>query len=118
MTAYGIAHLRQPAAPLHEDVYEYLERIQSTMDPYGGRFLVHGQQVEVLEGVWPGTLVLIEFPGVAQARAWYDSPAYREILHLRADHLVGDLILVDGCGDEHESAEFAAQLRTMARSSS
>jgi uncharacterized protein (DUF1330 family) len=111
MPAYGLAHLRPTTAPPHDEVLEYLERIQATMDPFGGRFLVHGTQVEVVEGVWPGSLVLIEFPDAETARKWYASPAYREILHLRTDHLVGDLILVDGCGDDHDSAQLAATLR-------
>lgn len=55
---------------------QYLERVQSTLDPFGGRFLVHGAPVEVREGNWPGGLVIIEFPSIEQARAWYGSPAY------------------------------------------
>lgn len=113
MTAYGLAHLRQPGGPLHPEVLEYMERIQATMDPYGAKFLVHGAPVEVIEGVWPGSLVLIEFPSLESARKWYDSGAYREILHLRTDHLVGDLILVEGAAPDHDSAELAAQLRRL-----
>ncbi|MET0233504.1 MAG: DUF1330 domain-containing protein [Kibdelosporangium sp.] len=113
MTAYGLAHLRQPTGPLHSEVFEYMERIQATMDPFGARFLVHGAEVEVMEGVWPGSLVLIEFPSIEDAREWYNSPAYREILRLRADHLVGDLILVDGAGPDHDSAALAGRLRAL-----
>lgn len=110
MTAYGIAHLRPPAA-LPEEVFEYLERIQATLDPFGGRFVVHGAPVEVVEGEWPGGLVIIEFPSLAAAREWYGSPAYQEILRLRADHIPGDLILVEGCGPDHDSAAMAAAMR-------
>ena len=59
--AYAIAHLRTPQ--FNDDVLEYLERIQATLDPFGGRFLVHGADVEVIEGPWPGTIVILEFPG-------------------------------------------------------
>ena len=45
---------------------------------------MHGAPVEVMEGEWPGALVVIEFPSLAAAHEWYDSPAYREILRLRA----------------------------------
>ncbi|MEU4524983.1 DUF1330 domain-containing protein [Amycolatopsis sp. NPDC024027] len=110
MTAYGLAHLRPPAV-LPEEAFQYLERIQATLDPYGGKFLVHGAPVQVVEGDWPGSLVLIGFPSLAVAREWYDSPAYREILPLRADHIPGDLILVEGCGPDHDSAALAAALR-------
>ena len=43
-TAYAVAHLRTPT--LNEDVVEYLERIQDTMDPFGGRFAVHVPNLE------------------------------------------------------------------------
>jgi len=112
MNAYGIAHLRPTAAPT-EEVLEYLERIQATLDPFGGKFLVHGAGAEVLEGEWPGALVMIGFPSMAVAREWYASPAYQEILHLRADHIPGDLILVEGCGPDHDSAAMAAELRAL-----
>jgi uncharacterized protein (DUF1330 family) len=94
MTAYALAHLRTPT--INADVLEYIERIQDTLDPYGGRFVVHGVEVEVLEGDWPGSIAIIGFPDLAAARAWYDSPAYREILPRRTDHIVSDTILVDG----------------------
>lgn len=45
------------------------------------------------------------------AREWYGSPAYREILRLRADHIPGDLIVVEGCGPGHDPAAMAAALR-------
>jgi len=112
MTAYGIAHLRPTGAPT-EEVLEYLERIQATLDPFGGKFLVHGAEVEVVEGEWRGALVMIEFPSLAVAREWYASAAYQEILHLRADHIPGDLILVDGCGPDHDSAAMSARLRAL-----
>jgi uncharacterized protein (DUF1330 family) len=60
--------------------FEYLERIDSTLEPYSGRFLIHGGDREVLEGTWPGAVVMIEFPGMAEAKSWYSSPAYQKIL--------------------------------------
>ncbi|NIH84378.1 DUF1330 domain-containing protein [Amycolatopsis granulosa] len=109
MTAYALAHL-MPAEP-HPDVCEYLERIQATLDPFGGRFVVHGAAVEVREGSWPGHLVIIEFPTLADARAWYDSPAYQAILPLRADHIDGDLLIVDGVEPGHDSAAMGRAMR-------
>ncbi|NEE58971.1 DUF1330 domain-containing protein, partial [Streptomyces sp. SID8455] len=45
MTAYAIAHLRPADGPVEDEVLSYIERIQATMEPYGGRFLVHGAEV-------------------------------------------------------------------------
>lgn len=109
MTAYAIAHLRE-AAP-HPEIAEYIERITATFTPYGGRFLVHGTQHEVVEGSWPGHIVVIGFPGLAEARAWWDSPAYREIAPLRSRHIEGDLILVDGVSADYDPATTAAGIR-------
>ncbi|MFC6885807.1 MULTISPECIES: DUF1330 domain-containing protein [Actinomadura] len=94
MTAYVIAHL-QDAAP-HPEIAEYIERLPGTFAAYGGRYLVHGTRHEVKEGGWPGHVVMIGFPGIAEARAWWDSPEYREIAPLRSRHIEGDIILVEG----------------------
>ncbi|SCE30052.1 Uncharacterized conserved protein, DUF1330 family [Streptomyces sp. Termitarium-T10T-6] len=111
MTAYAIAHLRPADGPVEDDVLDYIERIQATFQPYGGRFLVHGGEVEVVEGTWPGALVMVGFPGVAEARAWYASPAYQEILPLRTRHLDGDVVIVPGVGPEYDARATAAAMR-------
>jgi uncharacterized protein (DUF1330 family) len=67
MPAYAIAHL-QEATP-HPEIAEYIERITATFEPHGGRFLAHATQHEVKEGTWPGHVVMIGFPGIAEARA-------------------------------------------------
>ena len=59
------------------DIVKYLEEIDATLRPFGGRFAIHGGDVEVLEGEWPGHVVLIEFPDRDSARAWYRSPTYQ-----------------------------------------
>ncbi|MEH1164138.1 DUF1330 domain-containing protein [Micromonospora sp. CPCC 205539] len=109
MTGYAIAHLRR--APLHDEVLQYMERIQATLDPFGGRFAVHGGAVDVLEGDWPGDVVMIEFPDLTKARSWYGSSLYQEIKPLRTRHLVGELILVGGVEPDHNSSQMAADLR-------
>jgi uncharacterized protein (DUF1330 family) len=109
MAAYALAHLRNPAA--HPDVVEYLERIQSTMDPFGGRFIVHGATVEVKEGPWPGTVVIIEFPDIDAARGWYESDDYQAILPLRTDNIEGEAILVDGVAPDYDPRGLAVAMR-------
>ncbi|MFE7797781.1 DUF1330 domain-containing protein [Nocardia sp. NPDC057440] len=112
MPAYGFAHLRSRRD--HPDIIEYLERIQETLDPFAGHFVIHGPPAEVVEGSWPGRMVLIEFPGMAEAKAWYDSAAYQEILPLRTDHIEGDLLLIEGVGPNYDPRERAAKLRAQA----
>lgn len=109
MSAYVIGHLRE-AAP-HEEIAEYMERVTATFEPYGGRFLVHGTQHEVLEGAWPGHVVMIGFPSIAEARAWWSSAAYREIAPLRARHIEGDIILVAGVPADYDASRTAERMR-------
>ena len=115
MTAYAIAHL-QEAAP-HPEIAEYIERITATFAPYGGHFLVHATQHEVKEGSWPGHVVVIGFPTLAAARAWWDSPAYRQIAPLRSRHIEGDIILVDGVAGTYDPATTAQTMREAVRTS-
>jgi len=50
----------------------------------GGRFVVRGGELAVLEGDWkPTRLVVLEFEDLDAARRWYDSPEYQEAKKLR-----------------------------------
>jgi uncharacterized protein (DUF1330 family) len=50
----------------------------------GGRFLVRGGELAVLEGDWhPTRLVVVEFPDLDAARRWYESDEYEEAKRLR-----------------------------------
>ncbi|KMY86454.1 hypothetical protein BUMB_03918 [Candidatus Paraburkholderia calva] len=84
MTAYAIAHLHD-VEPCDE-IVEYLERIDKTLAPFGGRFVIHGAVLEIIEGGWQGNLIAISFDDMTRARAWYASDAYRRILPLRRRH--------------------------------
>jgi uncharacterized protein (DUF1330 family) len=66
---------------------------------------VHGGDVEVVEGTWPGYLIAIEFPGRAAAHDWYRSAAYQEILNLRTENSHSDVILVDGVDNGHRATD-------------
>jgi len=51
----------------------------------GGRFLVRGGELAVLEGDWqPSRIVVLEFDDLAAAKRWYESEAYQEAKKLRA----------------------------------
>ena len=103
MTAYAVAHMRQ--VTMGPQIVEYLHRIDATLEPFGGRFLVHGGDVEVIENDWPGHLIIIEFPDRQQMRGWYDSPAYQAILPLRTDNSHSDVIMVDGVEHPHKATD-------------
>ena len=103
MPAYAVAHLR--SVDVNAEVVDYMRRIDATLEPFGGRFLVHGVLPEVVEGEWPGFLVVIGFPDLDAARAWYDSPAYREILPLRLRNSDTVALIVDGVPEGYRAAD-------------
>ena len=103
MPAYAVAHMRQ--VTMGPAVVEYLQRIDATLAPFGGRFIVHGGEVEVLEGSWPGHLIVIEFPDRGRASAWYNSDAYRQIVALRTDNSESDVIVVEGVDSGHKATD-------------
>src|SRR5437016_2134211 len=81
------------------DAYrEYTKQVPATLERYGGRFVVRGGAYETLEGDWqPKRIVVLEFPGVEQARAWYTSPEYQAILPIRKQHAQTNfLTIVEG----------------------
>ena len=47
------------------------------------KFLVRSTRFEMLEGQPPQGVVMLEFPTMADAREWYDSPQYQEALRHR-----------------------------------
>ncbi|WP_321842473.1 DUF1330 domain-containing protein [Paraburkholderia bannensis] len=103
MTTYAIGHLHE--VELCADIVEYLETIDATLAPYGGRFILHGGPVESLEGRFCGDLIVIEFDSREKAHAWYRSPAYQAILPLRTRHARGDVFIVDQVAQPHRAAE-------------
>jgi uncharacterized protein (DUF1330 family) len=113
MTVYLINHLRVPQGVPKPDNLRYLEHVERTFEPYGGRWLVLDAPVEVLEGTWPGSAVLMEFPDMETAKAWYRSADYQAILHLRTDNVISDVILVDQVELGFTSASWAQRVRSL-----
>ena len=103
MKSYAIAYLRN--VRMGAGIVEYLERIDETLAPYDGHFLVHGAEPERIEGEWEGAPIVIEFPDHDHLMGWYDSPAYREILPLRANNSDGVVIFVEGVDRTHQATD-------------
>jgi uncharacterized protein (DUF1330 family) len=99
MPAYVMAHVH--STNFGPEIIEYLRGVDATMQPFGGRFLVHGGPVDAIEGTWSGDLIIIEFPDLDSARAWYESPAYVAIRHLRTENTTADTIMFDGLPAEY-----------------
>lgn len=92
-------------------IIAYLERIDATLQPYGGRFLVHGGASEQVEGEPFGDVVVIGFPSPTGAADWYRSPGYQGILELRAAHSRSRVALLPGVDAGHRATDVLAALR-------
>ena len=80
-----------------EGFREYQKRVGSTLESYGGTFLVRGGKYEILEGDWHlHRLILLEFPSVERARRWYQSDAYAPVKDTRLKTALTQVILVQG----------------------
>jgi uncharacterized protein (DUF1330 family) len=106
MSTYAIGHLHD--VNVGPDVVEYLQRIDATLEPFGGRFIIHGGPATILEGSWSGDLIVIAFPDRDCARAWYESPAYRQILPLRTRNSRGDVFFIEGVDADHKATDVLA----------
>ena len=106
MAAYAVGILND--VKMGPAIVDYLERIDATLAPFDGHFIVHGGRPEVLEGKSPGTLVVIEFPHVDAAQQWYRSSAYQAILPLRTENSDSIVFIIEGVGSDHLATDVLA----------
>jgi uncharacterized protein (DUF1330 family) len=107
MATYAIGIIKD-VKPVPQ-IVEYLERIDATLAPYDGHFIVHGGHNQMFEGTSPGTVVVIEFPDHERAEGWYRSPAYQAIIPLRAEHSDSTIFLLDGVDRDHRATDVISQ---------
>ena len=94
MSAYVIADIDVVDPAAYED---YRKQVLAVVTKYGGKFIVRGGRVEPKEGGWtPKRIVVLEFPSLAQAQKFYDSPEYAPLIKLRQKASKGKLIIVEG----------------------
>lgn len=95
MAAYFIfVHKVLDADTLNND---YLPKAVESLGPYDPEILVVDENIEVIEGDSGDTrTVVLKFRDKETAKAWYNSPAYQEIVGLRLDSIDGRAVLCDG----------------------
>jgi uncharacterized protein (DUF1330 family) len=83
---------------LNEKLYsEYAAKAKGIVEKYGGRYLVRGGKAVPLEGGWnPQRIIVMEFPSIEEAQAWYTSEEYNAITPLREQSTTSRAILVKG----------------------
>ena len=76
---------------------EYRSSIGSSIQDHGGRIVAASNNAEILEGEPDGQrVVILEFPSVAAAGAWYHSGEYEAPKALRRRATKGIALLVEG----------------------
>lgn len=75
MAAYGI-FIRETTRDQTE-LDAYTPKAAASMAGHAMKVLAAYGRQEVLEGPDVEGVVIVEFPSLAEAKAWYDSPAYR-----------------------------------------
>jgi uncharacterized protein (DUF1330 family) len=76
---------------------EYMRHTPRVIAQHGGRFIARGGEKITLEGSDDGLrLVLIEFPSLQHAKAFYDSPEYRATKKLRDGSGSAHFVIIEG----------------------
>lgn len=76
---------------------DYKKLTPGSLIPYEGKFIVRGGAAETLEGSWsPGRIVVVEFPSLEKAKAWWSSPEYAPAKALRQSASATQMIVVEG----------------------
>jgi uncharacterized protein (DUF1330 family) len=92
MTAYFVASY----AITDQAGYEpYVPAVIPTLQAAGCEILAAEHASQTIEGAPGAVTVILKFASKAAAMAWYTSPEYQAIKHLRTDHSEGIAVLVD-----------------------
>ena len=76
---------------------KYAGKVGSTVEAHGGKAIVRGGATETVEGEWqPKRLVVLKFPDMAAAKAWYNSPEYQAALPMHLEAARGTLFMFPG----------------------
>ena len=94
MAAYAIAEVDVSDIEMFKT---YMDLVPKTVEKFGGRYLVRGGGMKIIEGDWtPKRLVIIEFEDVDKGMEWYNSEEYSQALKLRHKAAQTNLMFIEG----------------------
>lgn len=84
-----------------EAIKPYSAQVPATLEPYGGRFIVRGGQMDELEGEPPhnARMIVIAFDTMKKAQEWYHSQAYQKIIPLRKKAGKTNVYIIEGLSE-------------------
>ena len=74
----------------------YLAAVGPTLAAHGAENIVVDRDSDLLEGSAGQVTVVLRFATKAAAEAWYESPEYQAIRHLRTDNTDGIGVIAEG----------------------
>ena len=95
MPAYAIGRLKSKDWSWLE---EYGPPTAALIEKHGGRYLARGGEMQALEGdePLPDAYVVLEFPSMDHARAWYADEEYAPMIALRQRNSELEFVLIEG----------------------
>ena len=95
MAAYLIADTLLTDPDAYE---EYKRNARPLAEKHGGEYVVRGGDMVIEESeLWsPSRLVVVRFPSVEQARAFYESPEYQQALGISKRSARRTVVIVEG----------------------
>ena len=74
---------------------EYAAKVYPIIERYGGEYVAVDKTPDVRSGEWPFVrTVIVAYPNIAAARAWYESPEYKEIIPIRMRAIDANIAMV------------------------
>ena len=78
---------------------EYIKRVPPIIKKFGGKYLVRGGRVNVVNGDWdPARVIIVEFDSMEKFNAWWESPEYRAAAPLREQSTKTNVVVIEGTG--------------------
>jgi uncharacterized protein (DUF1330 family) len=75
----------------------YREKAFASVKAFNGKVVANTNNIDCREGDWhPTKIVMLEFPSMEKARAWYESPEYQGVLPIRLDANRDKMVLFEG----------------------
>ena len=94
MTAYFISFRDKMKDPARYAAYA--QKAGPSLAGHEAQLLIANGALTPVEGECPDGVVIIAFPTVAAAKAWYESPAYQAVVGERLAATEGRAVIVEG----------------------
>ena len=77
---------------------QYIKAASPLVTQYGGRVIVYSPNVSAIEGSTRSVIVIAEFPSLADAQRYYNSPEYTAARQFFTKATEGFRIITEGAG--------------------